>query len=144
MKDSERALEIVHHLRGCGRYLHYRWGSGKASQARVLRILSKHGEMTQRQLRDKMGIQQSSLSELVKKLEDQALITRVCTPEDHRHRLIRITEKGQGQSRENRERRQTESVELLAALSDEEQEHLAKLLAKLLDSWTERREDEKK
>ena len=143
MKDSERALKIVHHLRGCGRYLHYRWGSGKASQARALRILENSGEMTQRQLRDEMGIKQSSLSELVKKLEDQALITRDSIPEDHRQLLIRITEAGRERTRENRQNRQKESIELLAALSDEEQEQLAGLLTKLLDSWTAREEDKR-
>ena len=144
MKNPEQAIEIVHQLRCCGRYLHHHWGCGKASQARALRILADSGEMTQRQLQDEMGIQQGSLSELVKKLEDQALIVRTCAPEDRRQLLIRITEAGQAQNRAHRQRRQEESLDLLAPLNEEERRQLGGLLTKLLDSWTARQEEEKK
>ena len=144
MKDSEQALEILHQLRCCGRYLHYHWGSGKASQGRALRILADHGEMTQRQLQDEMDIQQGSLSELVKKLEDQALITRTCAPEDRRQLVIHITGAGQAQNQVHHQRRLQESLELLDPLSGEEQEQLSGLLTKLLDSWTAQKEGDQK
>ena len=144
MKDSEQALEILHQLRRCGRYLHYHWGCGKASQGRALRILADHGEMTQRQLQDEMDIQQGSLSELVKKLEDQALITRACVPEDRRQLVIRITEAGQSLNQLHHQRRLRESMELLAPLSGEEQGQLSGLLTKLMENWTAQREENKK
>ena len=93
------------------------------------------GEMTQRELQDRMGIQQGSLSELVKKLEEHSFITRTCSPTDRRQLLIRITEPGRQQSRLLREHRNREAVELAGVLSEEEQQQLRGLLRKLLDGW---------
>ena len=129
-------------LRRCGHYLHHHWGCGRASQSRALRMLEEDGEMTQRQLQDLMGIQQGSLSELVKKLEDQGLITRACAPEDRRQLLIRITDEGIRQSSIHREQRRKEGLELTQALSEEEQRQLRELLTKLLDSWERRQREE--
>ena len=140
MKSSEQAAETLHLLRRCGHYLHHHWGCGRASQFRALRILENGGEMTQRQLQDRMGIQQGSLSELVRKLEEQGLITRTCAPEDRRQLLIYITEKGRELNRNQQEKRREESLELLAALSAEEQLQLQELLTRLFDSWTARKE----
>ena len=140
MKTSEQAIETLHLLRRCGHYLHHNWGCGRVSQMRVLHILEDCGEMTQRELQDRMGIQQGSLSELVKKLEEQAFITRTCSPEDHRQLLIQITEEGRQQSQLLRERRNREGMELAGALSEEEQRTLQALLNKLLDSWQSRPE----
>lgn len=144
LHQEEQIMEILHMLRRCGHYLHHHWGCGRGSQFRALRILTEDGEITQRQLQDRMGIQQGSLSEVVKKLEDQALITRTCAPEDHRQLLIRITEQGRSLEEEHHRRRQAEGRELLAALSGEEQCQLRELLGKLLASWAGRQEEERR
>ena len=135
LKSSEQAAETLHLLRRCGHYLHHHWGCGRASQMRALHILEDCGEMTQRELQDRMGIQQGSLSELVKKLDEQSFITRTCSPTDRRQLLIRITEPGRQQSQLLRERRNREAMELAGALSEEEQQELRVLLSKLLNSW---------
>ena len=140
MKPSEQAIETLHLLRRCGHYLHHHWGCGRASQMRALHILEDCGEMTQRELQDRMGIQQGSLSELVKKLEEQSYIARTCSPTDHRQMLIQITEPGRRQSQLLRERRNREGVELAGVLSEDEQRQLRALLSKLLDSWQGRPE----
>ena len=140
LKTSEQAVETLHLLRRCGHYLHHHWGCGRASQMRALHILEDCGEMTQRELQDRMGIQQGSLSELVKKLEEQAFITRASSQTDHRQMLIQITESGRQQSRLLRERRNTEAMELAGVLSEEEQQTLQSLLQKLMDSWQSRPE----
>ena len=137
MDNKEQSVELLHLLRCCGHYLHHHWGCGRVSQNRTLHILAEHGEMTQRQLQDRMGIQQGSLSELVKKLESQGLIVREREQADQRQLLIRITEEGKQQNRYNREQRAQQSKELAAALTDEEQRQLYTLLAKLHDSWRE-------
>ena len=139
--EHEQALEIIHLLRRCGRYLHFHWGCGRGSQFHALRILESGGEMTQRQLQDRMGIRQGSLSELVKKLEEQELIVRAPSPRDRRQLLIRVTDKGHRLNLEHHERRQRESLELLGALSEAEQRQLGEYLSRLLDSWEERKED---
>lgn len=142
MDKPERTITLLHQLRRCGHYLHHNWSCGRASQNRVLRILEKHGELTQRQLQDIMGIQQGSLSELLKKMEEHGLIDRRQSPDDRRQILVRLTERGEAQSQLNHERMAQQAVELTAVLSGEEQQQLQVLLAKLLDSWEERREKE--
>jgi len=137
METSEQTLELLHLLLRCGHYLHHHWGCGRASQNRTLRILDEHSEMTQRQLQDLMGIQQGSLSELVKKLEGQGLIVREREQNDQRQLLIRITEAGRQQNQYNHTQRMRQGRELAAALSEEEQRQLLALLGKLYGSWQE-------
>ena len=137
MEPSEQVLELLHLLRRCGHYLHHNWGCGRVSQARILHILAEHDEMTQRQLQDWMGIQQGSLSELVKKLDGQGLITREREQTDQRQLLIRITEAGMQQHQYNHKQRLRQSQELTAVLNEEEKRQLASLLKKLLNSWKE-------
>ena len=105
MDQTEQALTILRLLRCCGRYLHHHWGDGRGSQFRALRILNEQGQLTQRQLQDLMEIQQGSLSEIVKKLEDQGFIAREREPSDRRQLLIRATEEGRNQSRLRQEKR---------------------------------------
>lgn len=138
MDQTEQALTILRLLRCCGRYLHHHWGDGRGSQFRALRILNEQGQLTQRQLQDLMEIQQGSLSEIVKKLEDQGFIAREREPSDRRQLLIRATEEGRNQSRLRQEKRRRESQELMKALNSAEQERLLELLTKLLDSWEDR------
>lgn len=140
MDASEQAIALIHLLRCCGHYLHFHSGQGRFSQNRILRILSEHGEMTQRQLQDLMGIQQGSLSEVVKKLEGQGLIVRERGLNDQRQLLIRVTEQGKKLNEQNCEIRRQQTQELVAALDDEEQRRLLELLTKLFDSWEDRRD----
>ena len=140
MEPSEQALDLLHLLRYCGHYLHHYWGHGRASQGRTLRILAEHGGMAHRP-QDLMGIQQGSLSELVKKLEGQGLIAREREQKDQRQLLIRLTEEGKRQHQYNHEQRLRQSQELIAALSGEEQRQLMTLLEKLHESWKEGGED---
>lgn len=135
MDTAERAVRILHLLRRCGSYLHHRWNDGKAGQALTLRMLDGYGELTQRQLQDLIGIQQSSLSEQVKKLEEQGLVAREQDPKDRRQVLIRLTEKGRAQERCSQERRREQGLTLVKGLSEEEQCQLLALLSKLLEQW---------
>ena len=138
MEQTEQPLTIMRLQRCCGRYLNHHWGDGRGSQFRALRILNEQGQLTQRQLQDLMEIQQGSLSEIVKKLEDQGFIAREREPSDRRQLLIRATEEGRNQSRLRQEKRRRESQELMKALDSAEQERLLELLTKLLDSWEDR------
>lgn len=140
MDPSEQAIALIQLLRRCGHYLHFHSGQGRFSQNRTLRILNEHGEVTQRQLQDLMGIQQGSLSEVVKKLEGQGLIVRERGLSDQRQLLIRVTEKGKELNRQNCEIRRQQTQALVAALDGEERQRLLELLAKLLDSWENRRD----
>ena len=127
MTQEEQVRDLVYTLWRCFRFLHKHSEGGKVSQLRVLRVLRRHEEMTQRQLLDHMAIQQSTLSELLKKMEDQDLIQRTCCPQDRRQVILRLTEAG---------REQLEQMEA-RVLSWEERQTLLELLTKLDASWSE-------
>lgn len=136
MTEEERVGSLVHKLRRCFRFIHHHTDGGKWSQNRVLRELRFHGSMTQRQLREHIGIQQSSLSELVAKMEMQGLILRTPCPEDRRQVQIELTEEGLCVLAESEEKDLRQYVTYLQVLTDEEQQSLLDLLAKLDDSWS--------
>jgi len=138
MDQTEQALTILRLLRRCGRYLHHHWGDGRSSQFRALRILVEQGQLTQRQLQDLMEIQQGSLSELVKKLEDQGCIVRERDARDRRQLLIRVTDEGRRQNALRREARKQEGLDLVSVLDGEERQQLLELLGKLMADWEAR------
>lgn len=93
--------------------------------------------MTQRNLQEHIGIQQSSLSELVTKMEQQQLITRSPYPDDRRQVLIGLTDKGRQLLALSEETDLRQNITYLQVLSEDEQQTLLDLLTKLDDSWTE-------
>lgn len=137
MTDEERVGELMQRLRRCFRFIHHRADGGKGSQARILRVLHRHGEMTQRHLQEHMNIQQSSLSELVKKMEDQALLQRTVCPEDRRQIMIRLTQTGKQMFEENEDADLHQNIGYLQVLTEQEQLELLALLTKLDTRWSE-------
>lgn len=135
MTQEELAQNILKRLRRCHRFLRFHADGGKASQWTLLRELRFHGAMTQRMLQEHVGIRQSSLSELVKKLEEQEIIRRQVCPEDRRQIMISLTEKGTELCREAEERNLRQNVQYLSVLSEQEQESLLNLLTRLDEHW---------
>lgn len=142
MERDGKKWEVLHQLRRCGHFLHHMMGDGKASQSRVLNILAHHETITQCQLQELMGIRQSSMSELVQKLEEQSLIARVRSDDDRRQILITLTDAGREALRVNDEKQSAHAQELLSPLTEEEREQLSFLLGKLLSDWEVRRDPE--
>lgn len=137
MTQEEQVRDLVYTLWRCFRFLHKHSEGGKVSQLRVLRVLRRHEEMTQRQLLDHMAIQQSTLSELLKKMEDQALIQRAPCPQDRRQVMLRLTEIGEAHLRETEARELSRNIGYLQVLSWEERQTLLDLLIKLDSCWSE-------
>lgn len=137
MTQEEQVRDLVYTLWRCFRFLHKHSEGGKASRLRVLRVVHRHQEMTQRQLLDHMAIQQSTLSELLKKMEEDGLLQRDPCPEDRRQVLLRLTSAGKEQLEQMEARELTRNIQYLQALSWEERETLLSLLTKLDNSWTE-------
>ena len=136
MTEEERVGSLVHKLRRCFRFIHHHTDGGKWSQNRVLRELRYHGSMTQRHLREHIGIQQSSLSELVAKMEAQGLILRTPCPEDRRQVQIELTEVGFSVLAESEEKDLRQYVSYLQVLTVAEQQSLLALLTKLDEGWS--------
>ena len=136
MTQEERVGSLIHKLRRCFRFIHHHADGSKWSQNRVLRELRFHGGMTQRCLLEHIGIRQSSLSELLTKMEAQGLILRTPCPEDRRQVQVELTEEGLRVLAESEERDLQQNITYLQVLSPEEQQTLLELLTKLDDSWS--------
>lgn len=71
------------------------------------------------------GVTQPSMTQLVQRLERQALALRIDDPEDGRVTLVAITDTGREVLAERRQERDTRLANLLSSLPDEEQHALA-------------------
>ena len=109
------------------------------SRQRVLSLLAQRGEMPQRELREALGVQAGSFSELAARLEEWGFLTREQDPADRRRILLRLTEAGRERAAKDARAR---DAELFCALSEEEQAELRILLQKIADgheAWKKRR-----
>lgn len=108
---------------------------GRGGQRKVLELLAS-GEMTQKALTEKLGIQPGSVSELVGKLERAGLIEKAENEADRRTMDLRLTEAGQASLEEGGEKEGSGAS--FAALSEDEQQQLLALLEKLHADWKAR------
>lgn len=133
MKQLE-SQELRMLMERCGHFLHHRRGD-KRGQRKILGILLEEGEMTQKDLQDRLGIQPGSMSEIVAKIEGKGLVYRVKDETDRRKVKLIITEEGKAFYQEKMKMRMEEERRLFDALSKEEREELRILLMKLYESW---------
>lgn len=136
MTQEERIDSLIHKLRRCFRFLHRKADGHKWSQNRVLRELRYHGDMTQKQMQEHIGIQQSSLSELLSKMEEQHLLQRTPCLTDRRHVTLSLSQEGRQLLEESEKADLQQNIVYLQVLTPQEQETLLELLTKLDDSWT--------
>lgn len=64
------------------------------TEIRVLHDLARHTTSTATEIADELSLDPGYLSRLLKKLEKQHHLTRVCVAHDTRQRTLRLTEKG--------------------------------------------------
>ncbi len=129
--------KIILNFLNINRTLHLLY-EGKASQKRILIILSEEETITQQRLTERLGIMPGSASEILAKLEKGGLILRSENPDDRRTAIITLTEEGRTLAKEALEQRQNRHKEMLSCLSSEEQSGLLSLLEKLNADWEER------
>ncbi len=86
----------------------------------------------QKDISEAIGINASSLSEQIDRLEEARYLERRANPEDKRSTLIVLTEKGKARAYEVLDERQKAAADLFAKLSEEEKDTLISLLDKLL------------
>lgn len=126
--------ELLSLMEKCGHFLYHRRG-GKRGQGKILKILCKEGEMTQKELQQCLGIQAGSMSEIIMKLEEQGLITRTKHEKDRRKINLSMTTKGKAFFEEQMQEQLEEEKRLFEGLTEEEQNELQKLLNKLFINW---------
>lgn len=129
--------ELLKTMEMCGHFLYHRRG-GKRGQARILNLLMENGEMSQRRIQDIIDIKSGSLSELVRKMEAEELISREKDEADRRNITIKITSKGIECAKENSQMLKKQEQVMFNSLSEHEQEQLYTLLQKLIDDWNEK------
>ncbi len=102
-------------------------------QGRVLMLLSMQSEISQKELAYLLAIRPQSLSELLDKLEDQALIYKRTSKEDRRMSLIGLTDQGKARVLEMKERGK-DTIAIFSCLTEEEKECLYHVSQKVIDA----------
>lgn len=122
--------KILLHLRDLGQKLHFLY-DGKDSQRRALITLRNSGEVSQRELTEKLSIKPGSMSEIVAKLANKGFIERTPSVNDKRTMIITLTELGQKRAEEVLQFRTERRTELFAGLEESEKNSLLFLLEKI-------------
>ena len=91
--------------------------------------------MTQKELTSRLGVQPGSASEVLKKLEQAGLISRIPSENDHRTTNIRLTPDGETLADEANSQRVKRHEQMFSVLSVEEKDTLITLLEKVNAHW---------
>lgn len=126
--------ELLLTMEKCGHFLYHRRG-GKRGQLKVLKLLKERGSITQKELLEVLTLKSGSVSETVKKLENQGFITKEKDKKDKRRINITITDKGVEYLEENMKINSEQEKILFTSLSEKEQEDLKRILEKLFSDW---------
>ena len=104
------------------------------SRERMLVIISEHPEgIRQKALAEAAGINASSTSEVVSRLEDDGYLIRTIDENDKRATVLKLTEMGAVRAEEIRTEREAFLDDFFSKLSEEEKQTLSDLLDKLMD-----------
>lgn len=129
--------KLIINLRDLGHMLRFLY-EGKASQKRILIILSESERITQRDLTERLGIQPGSASEILSKLESAGLILRTQNEADRRTTDVCLTDAGRELAAEASAQRQKRHEEMFSCLSEEERQELLSLLERVCADWRTR------
>lgn len=105
----------------------------KKSQIRILNLLSDHGEIVQKDLRNILNVKSGSMSEIISKLEKMNFIEKIKDVTDRRNVILKITNRGIQFLQESKRFEQHISF---STLSIDEQETLKNILLKLRRSFS--------
>ena len=126
--------ELLQIMEKCGHFLYHRRG-GKRGQLKVLKLIKERGTITQKELLEALTLKSGSVSEVVKKLENQGYIVKTRNSEDRRKIDITLTDEGKAFLESQLEIYREQEKVLFTSLSTEEQEELIMLLNKLFEDW---------
>ncbi|NLZ69211.1 MAG: winged helix-turn-helix transcriptional regulator [Spirochaetales bacterium] len=106
-------------------------------QGRILGLLRNRGcAITQRELLDITEMKSSSLSEIVKKLEENGYINKEVDKSDKRNMILSLTDKGLEESYRMRSISSSIADNAFECLTEEEKESLIPVLEKLKEFWS--------
>ena len=131
---QEQELRLIGLFYRCAHMFVHRSGH-EQGKSRILSILYRHGNMTQRELLNHTDIRSASLSELLAKIESNGDIRRERSSQDARNLNISLTDKGKAEAGQVENEQVKLAQDFFAVLSQEEKDQLESLLMKLLSSW---------
>lgn len=130
--EATRLMSLI--LQGSDLLRHKLYGKG---QHRVLYLLYRYGNMTQRELMGFRGIRSASLSEVLSKMEENGFVQRERSAQDRRKVLITLTQHGILEAeRFGKERQETAEV-FFQVLENEQKQQLGEALERLIHNWQE-------
>ncbi len=100
----------------------------------VLHVLAKEGSIGQAEISALSGVDPSRITQVAKRLEGEGLIERTRAPEDNRVVRMHLTSEGRRAFEMASERSEVFRSRVRAALSEEEQLQLRRLLGKLTEA----------
>ncbi len=95
----------------------------------LFEIGSADGGTTIRALRERLDLDSGHLSRMLRRLEDEGLVSTGPDPADQRRRVVHLTRAGRAARRELDERSEALAAQLLTPLTDRQQQRLAEALA---------------
>ena len=102
------------------------------ARERLLGIIGDYeGGVRQKTLMEQLGINPSSVSEMISKLERDGYVKRTVDPDDKRATLITLTELGEARTAELADEKEEMFKGVFGNLTDDEKEQLLALLEKL-------------
>ena len=96
--------------------------------------LLKHGDLSQKELGEKMDIKESTVARLLDRMEEEGLITRTQVKEDRRVKYIKLTEKGRERIEELLPEGQKMSELFSQGITDEEILVFKRVLQKFMEN----------
>ena len=103
----------------------------------VLSHLAKSGTLAQQELVALTHLSAPTVSVLLRRMQEEGYVTRVCEEHDRRAVRVTLTEKGREYDREHLRRLSTNDAAAMRGLSAEEQETLEALLLRVRDNLRE-------
>lgn len=100
-------------------------------RVRLMNMLKENGELSQKEIAEKLDIRPQSLSELLVKMESDGFISRRQDKDDKRVIVVALTEKGEEQLVVLRKANREHAEKLFSPLTDEEKDALIAILKKL-------------
>lgn len=114
------------------------WARPGLIRENLLTIIAKNPDgIRAKQVAEKAGINQSSVSESLSKLEGDGYIKRTVDPDDKRATLIFLTELGQARANEIEDQQKEAFDHLFDCLTDEEKQEFARILDKIIAAAAE-------
>jgi DNA-binding MarR family transcriptional regulator len=109
-----------------------------AVQYSLLTALAEHGEMDQNTLALEIGLERSSVAEVLPRLEARELIARQQSPQDGRVKLVKLTRKGRSVMRRMDSAVQRAHDRTIEILSEDERDLFMLQLIRLVEANNDR------